>query len=570
MHRYVNRVFREFREGPYRSGVSWAVANRGTTISIAVAGIILIVGLLGGGRVGFAFFPQPDGTTITADVRFTAGSPPERVDKFMKGLGHRLDAAEKSFGEDLVVMVVTKLRQDSRGQTGSQAAHMVVELLPGDARETTNRELIRAWRNRVSSPPGLESLIISSSRGGPPGADIEVQFTQQSAEVLKDAALELQDILAEFPGVGGISDDTTFGKEELIFEVSSTGRALGLTPRSLGEQLRATFEGELIQSFQDEGEEVEVRIRLAGAERETLRALETLPVVLPTGGTAVLANVANLSYGRGFDTLKHSNGQLAVTVTANVDPRLNNTNALRARLARDVLPRLTSDYGVAWEFKGDAENQAESVGDITLALPLALLMIYIILAWVFASYSWPFAVLLVIPFGLVGAVFGHWVMGFDVTMLSVFGFFGLSGIVINDSIILVTVFKELREKAVSAVEAAIQASCRRLRAVLLTSLTTVVGIMPLLAEQARQAQFLKPMVISISFGLIFGTLIVLFLVPAILVSLEALKTKLAAVKSGVVQLGRRLSPAGILSAGTPRPMTGDDPAIYRPEGEGST
>ena len=194
-------------------------------------------------------------------------------------------------------------------------------------------------------------------------------------------------------------------------------------------------------------------------------------------------------------------------------------------------------------------------------------LIYIILAWVFASYTWPLAVLTVIPFGIVGAVFGHWVLGFDLTMLSVFGLFGLCGIVINDSIILVVVFKELREQGARAVEAAVQASCRRFRAVLLTSVTTVVGITPLLFEQARQAQFLKPMVISISFGLIFGTLIVLLLLPAILVSLESLKDRLAAVRSGVMELGGRLSFAGVLSAGNPRTMTSDDPAIY-PSDEG--
>ena len=299
--------------------------------------------------------------------------------------------------------------------------------------------------------------------------------------------------------------------------------------------MRANFDGELVQIFQDEGDEVEVRVRLAERERQNLRSLDTLPILMPDGQTGILSNVADLRYKRGFEALKHSNGLLAVRVTGDVDPTQNNANVVRAQISRTVLHELTAKYGISATFRGQAENQAETTDGLGLAVPLSLLLIYIILAWVFGSYVWPLAVISVIPFGLVGAVFGHWILGFDVTMLSIFGFFGLSGIVINGSIILVSHFKELREDGISASEAAIAAACRRLRPVLLTSVTTVAGILPLLFETSEDAQFMKPMVISIGFGLIFGTLIVIFVLPAFLVGIENANKKLKRITSGIIE-----------------------------------
>ena len=556
----MDTAFIRFREQHYRKWATWSVENRSTTISLAIGGLVLIAALLIGGRVGFSYFPQPEGSSITANVRFAPGSPEERAEAYLIEVEQALRAIEAESGESFIRLIIKKLKESSRGQKGSHLGHLIVEVLPpGDQRSMTLDEIGRQWRRRVPRPPGLETFLISGGNAGPPGYDIEIEQTGADAQTLKLAALDVQEALREFEGVGAIRDDTTYGKEQLIFELSSTGRALGLTSESLGEQLRLTYEGDLVQVFQDQGDEVEVRVRLAERERDTLRTLETLPIVLPDGGTAALASVAKLKDSRGFDTLIHRDGLLAVTVTADVDFSVNNANAVRGQMARHVLPDISQAYGVAWTFRGDAENQAESVGDLTIALPMSLMLIYIILAWVFASYSWPLAVLSVIPFGLVGAIFGHWLLGFDVTMLSIFGFFGLSGIVINDSIILVVVFKELRRKGMAASAAAVEAGCRRLRAVLLTSVTTVVGVAPLLFETALQAQFLKPMVISISFGLIFGTSIVLFLLPAFLVGIENQRAKFTAIRSRFQRWPFLSSPASVLAAGTPHAMTATDP-----------
>ncbi|MDH3977257.1 MAG: efflux RND transporter permease subunit [Gammaproteobacteria bacterium] len=555
--RNVDVAFNKFRDGWFKNAVQWSVNNRRTTLALGVAGIILIIGLLGGGRIGFSFFPQPDGTTITANVRFVSGSPPERVEKFLEEARIALLDAEAASGESFINLVVARQNEAGRGDKGSHVGQMTVELTKPDQRSWSNQEIIRQWRSRVVQPPGMEAFLIETSRGGVPGADIEVEFSNADAETMKQASLSLQESLRDFNGVNAIRDDLAYGKEQLIFELSPTGRAIGLSSQQLGSQLRATFQGDLVQIFQDQGDSVEVRVRLAETDRDSLRALENLPIVLPDGSNATLSNVANISYARGFDSLKHGKGLLAVRVSADVDPTVNNANTIRAQLSRSIMPEIADRFGVDWKYRGKAEEQKESVGDISLALPLSLMMIYIILAWVFGSYLWPVAVMSVIPFGLVGAIFGHWVMGFEVTMLSLFGIFGLSGIVINDSIILTMVFKQLRKEGMPAKEAAIEASGRRLRAVLLTSLTTIVGIMPLLFETALQAQFLKPMVISISFGLMFGTLIVLFLLPAFLTGLESLQVKANRISSDFKT--RMPDPTDVIEASRTRFMTRLDP-----------
>jgi multidrug efflux pump subunit AcrB len=231
---------------------------------------------------------------------------------------------------------------------------------------------------------------------------------------------------------------------------------------------------------------------------------------------------------------------------------------VRAQLERDVLPQLVQKYGIDWKNRGRAQDQSESVGDIKLALPLSLIMIFIILTWVFRSYLWPIAVLSIIPFSIVGAILGHWILGQDVTMLSLFGIFGLCGIVINDSIILIVVYQEMRAKGINALEAAIAAGGKRLRAVFLTSFTTIVGIAPILFEQAEQAQFLKPMVISISFGLLFGTFIVLFLLPALLVGMESIRSRFSRIRSDRQDSDDMNQQADVLAASSRDTLTRED------------
>ena len=305
-----------------------------------------------------------------------------------------------------------------------------------------------------------------------------------------------------------------------MYELNATGAALGLSTDGVGRQLRAALDGQLVQIFNEGDDEIEVRVMLPDDERHRLSTLESFRIYLPNGNTVPLSSVVDIKERRGFKALRHADGQLAVTVLADVNTKVANANAIREQLAASVLPQLVEKYDVHWAFTGKAEDQEQTKTDMKQGALFALAMIYIVLAWVFSSYGWPLVVMAIIPFGIVGALMGHFFMGITPTILSMFGVFALSGIVVNDSIILVVFYKQLREKGESIRDAVIAASRLRLRAVLLTSLTTIAGLLPLLFETSLQAQFLIPMAVSISFGLAFATFLVLFLVPALLSAME--------------------------------------------------
>ena len=299
----------------------------------------------------------------------------------------------------------------------------------------------------------------------------------------------------------------------------------------IGRQLRSAFDGYLVQLFQDRQDEIEVRVMLPDEERHNLSRLDSLNIILPNGETTPLSTVVNITTQKGFDILRHAEGRLAVSVSADVDRSVNNNNAIRTMLQENFNARLASQYGVEMKFQGRAEDQAATMSDMKRGALYALVMIYIELAWVFSSYSKPLVVMAVIPFGLVGAIIGHWVMNIELTVLSLFGFFGLSGIVVNDSIILVTFYQKLINAGAEVASAIVEAACLRLRAVLLTSLTTIAGLTPLLFETSLQAQFLIPMAVTISFGLAFSTLLVLLVIPAFLSVLESLRARFTKVEA---------------------------------------
>ncbi len=537
VRRCLDRRFDAFREKRFRPWVVKALENRLTVLTIAFCSIVLAVSLVAFSQVKYQFFPQPESTVIFASVKFSAATPDAVVRDFALSMETQLEAAAHALSADepLVVTSLVRLRTASfdggrHFQQGGQYAMIQVELTEPDTRTVRNRTLIRAWRQRLAPPPGIEQLSISSPRGGPPGRDLDIFLSGKDATTLKAAAETLQRALRRFDGLDSIVDDLPYGRQQVLFRLTPLARAAGLSITEVGRQLRAAFDGQRIQVFYDDHDEIEVRLRLAEAERGTLAALEYLPVYDAGGKAFALREIIDKDARPGVEILRHSNGRLGVHVTAEVDTEITNANEVLDALDEQVIPDLIRHYGVRVDYKGRAQEERETSGDMKQGAVLALLMIYIILAWVFASYRWPLAVMIIIPFGLVGAIFGHWLLGYDLTILSQFGMFGLSGIVINDAIILVTFYKQLRARGVAVNQALVEASCLRLRAVLLTSLTTIAGLTPLLFETSLQARFLIPMATSISFGLAASTLLVLFLVPVLLSFIEAWRP--GRVKSG--------------------------------------
>ncbi|MEE9397466.1 MAG: efflux RND transporter permease subunit [Methylococcales bacterium] len=520
-HRF-DRSFRNFRNNHFKKWIELAIQHRSITICSLITLLLIALGFVAGQRVPFVYFESPEPSIIIANITFAPGTPRNQVDTFLERMEDALRTTDTALSEQNLVLTAV-IRHGSgtsfNGQPqykGDHIASMTIELVSPDSRKIRNHQFINAWKQRIPTPPGLDTLIIVDRFNGPPGRDIAIQLSGPDAPQLKTAAIELSEVLRNIPGVSNIQDDMPYGKEQHVYNLTSDGEALNLTSNELGRQLRTAFDGRLVQLFQDGPNEIEVRVRLPRDERTHINALSKLNIQLDNNKSAPLSSVAVWSSQRGFQVLKHADGKLAIEVSGDVNTLINNGNAILAHIENTVLPDLTDRYNLSYSFQGQSAEQSETMDDITYGLVLGLVLIYLILAWIFASYGWPLVVMAAIPFGLVGALMGHWFMGLHLTMLSLFGFFGLSGIVVNDSIILVTFYQHLKAQGIPIRTALTQASCQRLRAVLLTTLTTIAGLIPLLFETSVQAQFLIPMATSIAFGLGFGSIIILILIPVLL------------------------------------------------------
>ena len=514
---YLNNRFEGFRDRFFRPLVRYSIEFRWTTIAMAIAFLLFAAGLIVGGKTGWQFFPSPESTTIYANVRFVAGTSEKTVDSFLGHVEQELHNTISDYDEKIVTTYYTMHASSSgrgRAIAGQRNGSIYVELVGSEKRKTENRDFIKNWRKRIDLPSGIDSFKLSSRRVGSSRRDLNIRLTGSSPHQLKTAALDLAEALSGVPGVTAIDDDLPYGREQLIYSLSPAGEALGLSINNIGRQLRAAYDGIVLQRFQQGADEVEVRLQLPDGEQRSLTSLYQLPIKLPSGEFVPLESVANWTSNQGFEALRHFNGNLSVDVTADVNSSINNTAEIVSDLSLSTLPSLSSRYGINYSIEGRSASQRDTFSDMRTGALIALLLMYLVLAWVFSSYGWPILVMLTIPLGLTGAVLGHWIMDMNMTILSLFGFFGLSGIVVNNSIILVIFYQRIRSSGVSVYKALEEAACQRLRAVLLTSLTTIAGLTPLLFETSRQAQFLIPMAVSIAFGLAFATLLILLVIPA--------------------------------------------------------
>lgn len=510
-------VLAKFRDGPYRRFVRTAFDWRYTTVAFTFASLIFAFGLIAGGRVGFQFFPSPEPENLTAAITFGAGTPRADQIKALDLIEASLDKAEKTLvgGEGrLVETSFTTLGVSNRAQ-GDNLSQIEVQLTPSEIRTIPTKQVIAAWRKALPSIPGVEKVSITGRRAGPPGRDLDIQLQDAPVADLKAASIELSQALTRYPGVSAVTDDLPFGRRELVLEVTQRGAALGFTSQTVGQQIRNAFQGAIATRFARGDEEITVRVKRV-QEMPGPHALKQIYLKSPGGVRVPLTEVVSLSEKAGFSIIQRKDGLRTVSITGNVDAEVTTLDQVLEGLKASVLPELAKKYNLSYAFKGRAEERAESFADLKLGGLMALTLIYIVLAWVFESYARPFAVMAIIPFGIVGAILGHMVMGFNLTIISMIGLLGLSGILVNDSIILVSQVGERLKRGDSLAEAAVGASEDRFRAVLLTSLTTIGGLLPLLFETSRQAQFLIPMAITLVFGLAAATVLVLILVPSLI------------------------------------------------------
>lgn len=529
-----DKKFSHFRDNQFKRWVDWSISHRWISLSVCFATLILVFALPLTGRVGFHFFPVADSGILYANIQFIDGTPKATVQKFVheveNAFNQTLLETNRNEEKNILLSALTYYNQGislyGASGSGEHLASLKVELISPDQRQITNNDFIHQWKAKLTLPPGLENFTVFSRRGGPPGKDIDIDLIGQDALVLKQASLALQNAITSFNGTFNVEDNLPYGKPELVYRLTPQAESLNLTLESLGQQLRAAFDGVIIQIVNDEEDEIEVRAILPDIERRDLSTLSFYPIMTPRGEMVPLNTVATFEVRKGLSILRHSDGLLVNRVSAELDKEQILANDLILFLEQNTLPELVKQYGIRYKLKGHSEEQAQTLNDMAKGILLAIALIYLILAWVFSSYLRPIVIMAILPFGITGAILGHWLLGKDLTILSLFGFFGLSGIVVNDSIILVSFYQELIAQGTKIQVAIVEAARLRLRAVILTSITTIAGLLPLLFETSVQAQFLIPMAISITFGLVFTTFLVLFVVPILLYFEEKFRASL--------------------------------------------
>ena len=519
----------------YGPTVLLAIRQRYTTIAIGTAMLILSVAVIASGKLPFTFLPKIDADFVNVNARLPLGVPVERTiavqERLLAALAETID---ESGGQSVVRSIYAVLGSQLGGfgpvarsqSSGSNLLGIQFEMVPESDRDIDVTEFGRRWRENAGDIAGIETISFTSDIGRTTGAAVDVQLSHRNPEILDAASLDLSKRLTSFNGVKDIDSGVALGKPQFNLELTPEARSMGLTARDLARQTRAFFYGSEALRQQRGRNEVRVMVRLPAEERETLHTVETAMLQTPNGGEIPFREAAIASEGRAYTTIKRTDGRRVNSVTADVDTEVANGNEIAAALETDVLPEMIRRYpGLTWSFEGEQSDQADSLASLGRGFAAALFVIYALLAIPFRSWLQPLVVMIAIPFGIIGAVFGHLVMGYGFSIISIFGIVALSGVVVNDSLVLVVTINEMRRKQpeLRLAEIVTAAGRRRFRPILLTSVTTFFGLMPMVLETSVQAKFLIPMAISIAFGVMFATFIILLIVPALYLAIEDAK-----------------------------------------------
>lgn len=515
-------TFIENRYVPFISGVlNW----RYVSLAIAIAVLMLSVGLVKGGLVKFQVFPKLDGFVITSTVEFPEGTPPDVTSDALTQIEQAFDRlAEKTktiSGEPLVRQRLVLVGQALSGDMGATGPHMgsiQIILLPSEKRGVHSNDLLIAWEKEVGGIPGVKSLSFEGMAAGPQGAEIEVWLQGREMDDLLHAADDLQDALAQFKGVYQIRSDYAQGKNELQLSLKPEATTLGLSVQDLARQINAGFYGREAFRMQRGSDDIRVKVRYTALERSRISDFEKVRIRTADGREVPLLSVAKISFAPGFSTITRTDGLRRIKVTGEVNNRQANSGEIFAELGKTIFRELRSKYpGIHLAMQGSKKNTRESFASLKVGFPIALLGIFVIVATIFRSYIQPFIILFTIPFGIIGAIIGHLLLGYNLSMMSIFGMVALSGVVINDAIVLIERVNTNLVGGMKLFDAIIQGGARRFRAIFLTSISTIGGLAPLIMETDMQAKFLIPMALSVAGGVAFATGLTLILIPSLLV-----------------------------------------------------
>jgi multidrug efflux pump subunit AcrB len=527
------------RDNVIRPSVTFATRWRYVTVGIAFAFFLLCIGLVSNGHVRFIFFPQIEGNSLTASVTMPAGAPFERTEDAIKRMTNAAYAVAAEIEEETGETVFASLTATTGGRASSgegpggnasfssqeNIGQVRIELTAFGERYTPAVDIESAWRQAVGEIEGADQVSFTSSFVNF-GADVEFELAHSDEDKLIAAAEEMKRQLSEIDGVGEIEDSFDLGKRQLIFELSDAGRSAGLRESDVALQVRRGFFGEEVQRIQRGREEIRVYVRYPESTRASLDALDKFQVILPNGSRAPLLTVATVAESRAYSSIEHVDGRRIVTVSADVDDAVITPNDADKTILAKVIPSLESAYpGLRWVQAGATRNQNEDLASLVRSFVVVLLIIFALIAAQLRSYIQPLAILVSIPLGVAGAILGHFVLGYPLSFVSMFGIVALSGVAVNSSVVLVDFYNQKRAEGLSSIEAAAAASGRRFRPIVLTTLTTALGLAPLLLETSPQAQFLIPMGVSLGFGIVVSGFMVLFVTPAVAVIIDDLRAK---------------------------------------------
>lgn len=563
----------------YQPFLRVALKHRYIVGATFVAMFILSIGMVAGGRLAFNAFPRVAAERLTVRLEMPLGTPVAVTERHVKHIYAMAEQVrqnhEDRVGEDAIQHMSFSVGgapfsggfSSSTGPTSgvSNIGEVVMELKKPEQREKPFDvfAVSNEWRDLVGGIPGANELAFRAEigRGGDP---INLQVTGSSFEDLEEISSRVKAYLSDFSGLFDITDNFRDGKEELELKLKPEAEVLGLTQADLANQVRASFFGAEAERIQRGRDDIRVMVRYPESDRTTLDTLETMKVRTATGAEVPFTTVAEVIPGRSFSTINRVDRNRAINITSDADKKSADLGGIRTQLIEDFMPEIEREFpGITYGFEGEGKEVAETSGGLKRGLVIVLCAIYAMLAVAFRSYIQPFIVMGVIPFGIVGAILGHMLLGLDLSMLSFFGMLALIGVVVNDSLVLVDYVNRRREEGMPLFEAVSYSGVRRFRPIMLTSITTFSGLLPLLWEKSTQAQFLKPMAVSLGFGVLFATLITLVLVPASYLIIEDIVRSLKRFAAWFVAPFREQgenteADTGAASSGTP--PSGPEPA----------
>jgi len=515
---WFSRTFSRLIEMLYRPVLRFCLHFRYITATVALAMLLILGGYALSSHMGMVLMPEVSANEIEAGIRMPTGTTPDQAAAIANAV---TSASLDMFEEHDLYRCAEGIKTNVRGE-GFIDVEIVMK--PPNERDISSNEVIDIWREELGDLPGVNQISFRAERG--PGGyrrDVNIDLSHSDIDVLEKATSALVERVSAYANTRDVNDNYDRGKTQFDFKLRPEGRAIGLTDENLGDQLRGAFFGSLALRLLRGMNEIEVRVKLPEEQRKNLHHLEDLIIQTPNGSEVPLMDVADIEEAQAFNRINRRNGRRVIGVSMDAEPA-GAVNQVIAALEKEELPRLREDFpGITWEFSGSNAELRNATSTLWSSFALALAVIYSLLAIAFRKYIQPLIVIIAIPFGMVGALIGHIILGYDISLVSVMGVIALSGVVINDSLIMIDYANRLRDKH-SALEAISLAGVRRFRPILLTTLTTFGGLMPLIFEKSIQAQYIIPMAVSLGFGILFATAIILVLVPCLYMIQEDLQS----------------------------------------------